>query len=388
MGSLTALKVKSLGPGRHSDGEGLYLLVKESGARSWVLRVQVEGRRRDIGIGPFPSYSLADAREEARKYRKLATTGHDPKAARDNDRAAPRPVPTFAAAARACFEKEQASWRNAKHRAQWLTSLETYAFPIIGKVAVDKIDAPMIAKVLNARSGSNSLWLEKPETGRRVRQRIASVLNWSHGNGDRSSEAPMHALGKLMGKQPKQDRHFAAMPYADVPAFVERLDSEPATMGRMALLFTIYTAARSGETRGMTWSEVDLSARTWTIPGSRMKAEREHIVALSAPAVAMLERAAAVRSSDYVFPGAKGRPLSDMTLSKVLRDRGLLYTVHGFRSSFRDWAAEQTDTAGEIVEAALAHTIANKVEAAYRRTNYLEKRRVLMASWANYLAER
>lgn len=384
MGGLTALFVKAATkPGRYQDGRGLMLLVKPSGARSWVLRAQVDGKRRDFGLGSLSEVGLAAAREKAEDIRRQYRQGVDPVEAKRAKAAPVVAALTFAEASHRVFEENKATWRNAKHSAQWLSSLRTYAFPQIGDVEVDRLDGPMIRNVLLP------IWLSKPETARRVRQRIGVVLDWCHASGLRPAEAPMRSISKGLPRQPKQDRHFAAMPYFDVPALMAKLN-ESDSVGRLALQFTILTAARSGEVRGATWGEIDLENATWTIPAERMKAGKIHTVPLSSRTLAVLARAGAgVLSSDakrLVFPGLKDKPLSDMTIAKALKTAGGdAFTVHGFRSSFRDWAAETTSTPGDVVEAALAHTIANRVEAAYRRTNYLEKRRVLMDAWGAYL---
>ena len=383
MGELTALAVRAASkPGRYRDGNGLMLLVKASGARSWVLRTQVDGARRDFGIGSLADVGLAAAREKADTIRKQYRGGVDPVEAKRAAKSARATIPTFEAAAELAHGEQVNAWRNIKHRAQWISSLRAYAFPALGKVRVDKIDGPMIRDVLLP------IWLEKPETARRVRQRVGAVLDWCYAKGLRPSEAPMRSIGKGLPRQPKRDGHFAAMAYDAVPAFVSKLAASE-SVGRLALQFLIYTAARSGEVRGATWAEIDLDAATWTIPGARMKAGKEHIVPLTSAALALLERANMLKIDKpgaLLFPGLRARPLSDMTLGKVVKAAGVAdATVHGFRSAFRDWAAEMTGTPGEVVEAALAHTIANKVEAAYRRTNYLDKRRGLMDAWACFL---
>lgn len=380
---LTAVGVKNAKPGRHPDGDGLYLLVKESGAKSWLLRVQVGGKRRDFGLGSATILTLAEARASAAELRKFCKAGGDPIARRNQEKQARIVIPTFRDAAQAAFAEQKGGWRNPKHRAQWLSSLEAYAFPFIGDAQVDQVDGPKIRDLLLP------IWLAKPETARRVRQRVGAVLDWAHVKGLRATEAPMRSLSKGLPRQPKKgESHHAAMPYADAPSLYARLVAQE-SVGRLALRFVMLTAARSGEVRGATWEEIDLEDRVWAVPGTRMKAGRTHLVPLSDAAVAVLQRAALLRtegSDALVFPGLRSRPLSDMTLLKVLRaNGGDGMTVHGFRSSFRDWAAECTNTAGDVVEAALAHTIANKVEAAYRRTNYLEKRRDLMAEWAKHL---
>lgn len=382
MGKLSATGIKALKqPGRYQDGDGLMLNVSPAGTASWLLRIQVAGRRREFGLGSLKKVGLAEARSEAAAIRKQMAAGLDPVAERKRKKAA-RTIPTFKAAAERVHRERQRSWKNGKHQAQWLATLETHAYPALGALPVDAIDGPMIREVLLP------IWLEIPETARRVRQRIGAVLDWAYANGFRKAEAPMRSIGKGLPRQPRKDGHHAAMPYAAVPAFLASLRGAEDTMGRLALQATILTATRSGETRGATWEEIDFEAATWTIPAKRMKAGRVHIVPLSASAVEVFRRAEALRSvrSNLVFPGADPRrPLSDMTLLKVLRDLDLPYTVHGFRSSFRDWAAEETTVPAEIAEAALAHAVPDRVVAAYRRTDFLKKRRALMSAWAGYL---
>lgn len=384
MGKLTAMAVRAAkAPGRYQDGAGLMLLVKPSGARSWLVRVQVDGKRRDFGLGSANEIPLAEARERASETRKLFRAGTDPVAAKRLSRAVTAAIPTFRQAAVAVHEDHKDGWRNEKHKAQWLSTLKAYAFPAIGDVAVDAVDAAMIGRLLLP------IWLTKPETARRVRQRVMAVLDWAHGKGFRATEAPTRSVGKILPRQPKNDGHFAAMPYSAVPALMREL-SASGSVGRLALRFLILTAGRSGEVRGATWDEIDLKQLVWTIPANRMKAGKAHTVPLSPEAVALLEQAAQLRTGEgkeTLFPGLRGRPLSDMTLSKVLRTAGgPNATVHGFRSSFRDWAAECTTVRGDIVETALAHTNPNRVEAAYRRTNYLDQRRDLMREWAAFLS--
>ncbi|PCI46352.1 MAG: integrase, partial [Alphaproteobacteria bacterium] len=278
--------------------------------------------------------------------------------------------------------EHKGSWRNAKHTAQWLSSLKAYAFPAIGSVCVDQINGPEIRDLLLP------IWLEKPETARRVRQRIGVVLDWAYAKGFRSNEAPMRSISMGLPRQPKSDNHFAALAYDETPALMKTLTGSD-SIGRLALRVLILTAARSGEVRGATWEEIDVDEAVWTIPGKRMKAGKAHMVPLCDEALAILAKVHTIRAGRKgapVFPGLSGKQMSDMTLAKVLRTAGIkTATVHGFRSAFRDWAAEMTGTPGDIVEAALAHSISNRVEAAYRRTNYLEKRRVLMDAWASYL---
>lgn len=381
---LTALKVKNAKPGRHVDGKGLCLVVKPSGAKSWVLRVQVEGKRRDIGLGSTDMLTLAEAREKSAQGRKWAKLGLDPAFEWRKARAV---IPTFEAVARKYHALHEHGWRNPKHAKQWLATLVEYAFPKLGSSRIDLVDSALIVTVLAP------IWLEKPETAGRVRQRIATVLNYAHSQGWRTTEAPMRAVASGLPRRTKTNSkartHFAAMPYADLPAFMKKLQSQAQTVGRQALAFTILCAARSGETRGAIWSEIDLDASLWTVPGSRMKTGEPHIVPLSACAVRILkdrQRESKAAPADLIFPGAKGQ-LSDATMAKVFRlDGGGAYTVHGTaRSSFRDWAAEMTSFPKEVAEAALAHANPNEVEAAYLRTKYLDQRRELMARWASYL---
>lgn len=395
---LTAKQVANAKPGRHSDGRGLYLLVKPSGSRSWVLRVQFKGDRRDFGLGSAvnesitvdlpiehrSSLTLAEAREKARIGRELAKVGRSPtavwRAALEED----APTVTFEEAARARHAEIKSGWRNGKHGDQWLNTLETYAFPTLASKPVEEIDASDIQKVLLP------IWLSKGETARRVKQRIGVVLDYAHAKEWRSTEAPFRAVNQLMRaiKQPKKG-NFAAMPYKEVPEFIGQLRSQDFAVGRWALLFTILTAARSGEVRGATWSEINLDAAEWHIPGERMKAGKLHIVPLVPEAVAILRQMQEFFPSgpkDPVFPGNKGKAMSDATLAKALRVvSGGGFTVHGFRSAFRDWAAE-SGFADAWAEAALAHGTPDKTEAAYKRTTFFDLRREkLMPAWASFM---
>lgn len=380
--NLTALKIKNAKPGRYADGKGLYLLVSPTGSKSWVLRIQIDNKRRDYGLGSLHEVSLAEARIKALEWRKLAKQGYNPSAEAKRQRASKT---TFEDAAQTYYEERKGSWKNGKHRDQWINTLKVYAYPSLGKVSVDSIDAHDIAQALLP------IWADKGETARRVKQRIGSVLDYSNAKGWRASEAPMRAVSTLLKgiRQPKQ-KNFAAMPYKQVPSFVAKLSNTGETVGRLALQFLILTAARSGEVRGALWSEMDLKKKVWTIPASRMKMDQEHQVPLSDAAIALLEKAKAhsiVKPDGLVFPGLRRKQLSDMTLSKVLRSNGGDgFTVHGFRSSFKDWASEQ-GYPSEWSEAALAHTVANRVEAAYRRTKFLEQRIKLMKAWSDFCVE-
>lgn len=379
MGNLTATAVKAASePGRYGDGDGLFLLVGKRGGKSWMVRIQKDGRRRDIGLGSASKVPLKLARQRAGEVREQVEAGIDPVA----ERAKAAGIPTFREAAKQVHAEHKASWKNAKHKAQWLSTLESYAFPAFGDRSVAQVDAPAVRDALAA------IWLEKPETARRLRQRIRTVIDWAVAKGYREGALAMPVIDKALPKQRAKVRHHAALPYADLPVFM-RILRETESMGRMALEAVILTAARSGEVRLATWDEVDLDAATWTIPAERMKAGREHVVPLSTQAVALFERLKAHRrevgEKALVFPGMKrGKPLSDMTLTKAMRDMGHTETPHGFRSTFRDWVAEQTTWPAELAEAALAHVVSDKTVAAYQRGSMLEKRRKLMRAWADY----
>ena len=381
MGRLTPLHIRNLKePGRYNDGEGLFLELTGQNKGNWQLRATVNGRRRDIGLGSLVLVSLKEARDAAFELRRDIQRGIDPVAERKRRKLE---ILTFKAAALQVHAEQKASWKNGKHQDQWITTLENYAFPLLGNRLVNDIEGPLIREVLLP------IWLKKPETARRVKQRIGVVLDWAYASGMRSTEAPMRSVTRVLPRQPKKDGHFAAMPYDAVPSFLAHLHAR-LSVPRLALEFLILTAARSGEVRGAKWNEIDLEARLWTIPASRMKVGKEHVVPLSTPAIDVLEHARQYHApcSNLLFPGRDvRRPLSDMTLLKILRYADLPYTVHGFRSAFRDWAAEQTSYSGEVAEAALAHTVADKVEAAYRRTNYLAKRRDMMADWGRYCSQ-
>lgn len=379
MGNLTANMLRgSLEPGRHHDGDGLFLNVTPTGARSWICRVQKNGRRRDIGLGSAKKVSLAQARQRAAEVRSQVEAGIDPVLQRKKAEG----IPTFREAAAAVYAENKKSWKNKKHRGQWLTSLQTYAFPKIGDVAVSDIESSHVRDVLIA------IWLEKNETARRVRQRIGMVIDWAIAKNYRAHPLPMNAINKSLPKVRNRQNHLAALHYSKVAAFVGKL-RERESIGRLAFEFLILTAARSGEVRGALWSEIDLTERTWTIPAERMKADVEHIVPLSDAALDVLKRARVHKQdgNDLVFPGTRhGKPMSDMTLTKICRDAEIDAVPHGFRSSFRDWVSEETDFDRDVAEMALAHTIANPVEAAYRRGKLLQKRRKLMNLWADYCA--
>ncbi len=377
MGKLNAKKVENAKPGRHIDGRGLYLLVKPSGSKSWVVRVQKDGKRRDFGIGSAADVSLADARTKADELRREVRSGVDPVVKKRQAKA----VPTFKAAALACHKALKRGWTE-KHAEQWLTSLEDHAFKRLGDVRVDQVDAPMIRDMLFP------IWHDIPNTARRVKQRVGVVLDYAFAEKWRSAESPTRAVTKILAPHTDKPKHYKALPYVEVPELMAKLREGPDSIGRYALMFTILTAARSGEVRSMVWSEVGLDAAVWTVPAHKMKMRAEHMVPLSPPAVAILRAMAGLLpggADEPVFPGRGTKPLSDMTIIRALRDAGCNVTVHGFRSSFRDWAAEEANFNDDVIEASLAHTNPSATTRAYKRTTFFEKRRKLMEAWASYL---
>jgi integrase len=376
--ALTTLKVKNANPGRHVDGRGLCLLVKPSGARTWVLRMQRNGRRRDYGLGSALDVSLAEAREAAVALRRRVREGFDPIAER---RQARKIAPNFETATRACYETLRKGWKGG-HHVKWLSSFEKHVFPLIGTKLVDRVDSACVVEALSP------IWLEIPETARRILQRIGVVLDFAHIKGWVPEEVSLRSVRKGLPRQSDKRGHMEAMPYADVPALMAKLAAASPTTGRDALRFTIYNAVRSNETRFAVWTEFDLDKAVWTIPGERMKARETHVVPLSAPVVALLRKRWNERTSEtaLVFSHDGKRPISDVTMTKLLRDDGITgVTVHGFRSAFTDWSSEKTRFPKEVADKALAHKLPNKVEAAYRRTDFFEKRRSLMTRWAEYL---
>ncbi|WP_448140429.1 tyrosine-type recombinase/integrase [Sphingopyxis fribergensis] len=383
MTGLTALKVSKARPGVHCDGKGLLLKVSPHGAKSWVLRVQHQGRRRDFGLGSIDWVSLADARASAATLRADIKRGIEPiQRITQREQAATRViVPTFEQAARRCYDALKEGWDD-KRRKNWLTSLENHIFPRIGNKPVDSIDSAVV------RDALAPIWLEIPDTSRRILQRITAVLDFAHIQKWREAETSLRTVTKGLPRQTDRSRHFDAMPFDDVPAFVRRLIVEPTTITRDALRFLIYTAARSNEVRGAIWPEIDLEKAIWSIPAERMKARVAHQVPLPPQAVELLRVHWRARRSDeaLVFSIKGTKPLSDMTLSQALRkmitDKA---TVHGFRSSFTDWASERTNFPKEVADKALAHQVPDKVEAAYRRTVFFDKRRKLMTAWAKFL---
>ena len=392
---LSALAVQRLtAPGMHAVGgvAGLYLCVSSSGSRSWIARVNVDGKRREMGLGSFPDVSLSIAREKARAARSDTTMGIDPVAQRKEARSARQALKatqkTFADCAKAYIEAHSDSWRNAKHRAQWPSTFETYVYPTMGTVLVGEVTQAHVMAVLLP------IWKTKTQTATRLRGRIEQVLAWATAAGFRQGENCARWTGLLDQLLPapgkvSKPKHHPAVRVDDMPAFIKALRQHDG-LSPKALEFAVLTAARSGEVRGANWAEIDLEAAVWTVPPERMKAGKEHRVPLSAAAIKLLEAMPRIEGTELVFPAPRGGQLSDMALTALTRrmnfrdDAGRVCVPHGFRSSFRDWVFERTDYPRDLAEAALAHALENKVEAAYRRGDALERRRAMMQAWANY----
>ena len=366
-------------PGRYFDGHGLFLRVQKNGARYWVQRIVIRGKRCELGIGNPAFVSLAEAREIALTNRKLARMGRDPLQAKREAGA----VLTFEQSAREVHALHLPTWRNVKHGAQFISTLETYAFPHIGALRISDVTTADVLAVLSP------IWTAKPETAARVRQRIGTVMKWAISKGWRQDN-PALAVGSALPKRDKSlQQHRKALTYAEVADCINAVQASNAGLStKLAFEFLVLTATRSGEARGALWSEVDLGPNpSWTIPAIRMKAKREHRIPLSPRAVDILQRAKSLGDgTGLVFPGTRaGKPLSDMTLSKLVKELGYDADVHGFRTSFRTWAQERTNFPREVAEAALAHTIKDKAEAAYARSDVFDKRRKMMDAWARHL---
>ncbi|AJP74282.1 tyrosine-type recombinase/integrase [Sphingomonas hengshuiensis] len=381
---LTTLKVRHAGPGRHADMHGLYLLVRDSGTRSWVLRIQHAGTRRDFGLGAAHDVPLSDARILAANLRQAVRSGADPSAER---RAGRKSAPNFERVTRECYDAMKGGWKDQRH-ASWISSFERHVFPTIGAKPVTAVDSVAVLAVLEP------IWLTVPDTAKRVLQRIGTVMDYAHIKGLVPEEVSLRSVTRGLPRQTRQVTHRAAMPYADAPAFMKMLLGLPSTLGRDALKLTMLTAVRSNEMRCATWGEFDLEKAVWSIPASRMKMKEAHVVPLAPAAVSILKTLRArhfelrgeVGQGSLLFSSYRAKAISDMTMLKVLRDLKIdNATVHGFRSTFADWAAESTNVPKEVVEKALAHQIPNAVEAAYRRTDFFDKRRDLMNAWARFL---
>ena len=373
---LTTGFVRSAAPGRYCDGQGLYLYVQTSGARSWVQRLVIHGRRRDLGLGSVALVPLAEAREKALANRKLAREGGDPLA----EKRRAEKIPTFAEAARRVLEQKRAGWRNGRHPQSWWTSLERYAFPRIGARPVSAVTSAEVLDVLTP------IWHVKAQTARRVRERIRAVLEWAVAV-ELRSDNPCDRIGPVLGPQHAMVEHMRALPHQDVAAAAARVRaSGGAEVVKLAFEFLVLTVARWGEVRGAAWTEIDTAGRVWTIPPLRMKAKRAHRIPLPGRAAEILDAARTLGGGPLVFPGRNGAPLSEKRLRRLLQRQGIAAVPHGFRSTFRDWAAERTNHPRDVIEAALAHVVSNKVEAAYARSDLFERRRRLMDDWAVYLS--
>jgi integrase len=389
IGKLTALAVvQAKRRGYYGDGGGLYLQISANNAKSWVFRFKEGGRLREMGLGPLHTISLAEARQRAQECRKARLDGRDPITDRKAARMAAKLDAARAISFKSCAERyivaQKAGWRNAKHAAQWSSTLASYAYPVFASLPAQAVDVALVLKAVEP------IWATKPETASRVRGRIEAILDWATARGYRTGENPARWRGHLENLLPSPSKvrrieHHAALPYPEISAFMVELRAQEGVAAR-ALEFAILTAARTGEVIGCRWDEIDLAQRLWTIPADRMKAGREHRVPLSSPALSIVRAMADIHSGDFVFPGGKAtRPLSNMAFLMLLRrlGRGDL-TAHGFRSSFRDWVAERTTFPAEVAEMALAHAVSDKVEAAYRRGDLLQKRWQLAEAWAKF----
>lgn len=362
--------------GRYFDGHGLFLLVEPTGAKRWKQRLTRQGRRHELGLGPYPVVTLAKAREAALENRRAVHAGGDPLA----EKRRARGVPTFAEAARKVFELRRDGWRNPKHAGQWITTLEQFVFPRLGARGVDEVSTEDVIAVLSP------IWHDKPTTAKRVRQRIGAVLTWAVAQGLRPDN-PADAVKAVLSKHNGAGNAHRALPYSEVANAIAAVRASSADAStKLAFEFAVLTAARAGEVRLATWTEIDMDAATWTVPAERMKAGREHRVPLSPRAVEVLREARALRSKrgDLVFRGRRGA-MADSAMVHMLRRVGIDATAHGFRASFRVWAQERTNIPREVCESALAHTLKDKAEAAYARSDLFEKRRELMERWARYL---
>lgn len=379
MANLTVARIRALTkPGMYGDGGTLFLRVARGGSKSWIQRLAIDGKRRDIGLGGWPLTTLSEAREAAFENRRLARRGGDPLAAKRRAK-----VPTLRAAAEATFSANRPRWRNAKVAANWLQQMEKHVFPRIGDRPVDQIGRDEVLSILTP------LWTAKPEIARKLRQRIRATLRWAEAHGHVLTNVAGESIDGALPTQPAVKAHFRALPYREVAAALDTVEASGASLSsKLCFRFLILTAARSGEARGAAWDEIDLEAKEWRIPAERMKAGQPHRVPLSDAAMEVLEKARLLSGGEgLIFPSPRspGRPLSDMSLTKVLRTTGLAEkaVVHGFRSSFRDWCAE-TGKPREIAVAALAHTVGG-VEGAYFRSDLFKRRRRLMVDWAAYL---
>ena len=377
--ALSPAFVRSAPPGRHADGNGLYLFVQPSGTRSWIQRLLIRGRRRELGLGSVALVPLAEAREKALANRKLARQGGDPLAEKRRTEG----IPTFAEAAMRVLEQKRDGWRNPKHSREWLSSLRRFAFPRIGRMPVSEVTSADVLEILTP------LWHRKVATGKRVRQRLRAVLEWAVAMEYRIDN-PCDRVGPVLGSQQDVTEHMQAVPHREAAAVIRKVRASTALpAARLAVEFLVLTAARWGEVRWAEWKEIDREGKVWTVPARRAKMNRRHRVPLCGRALEILEAAQALGTGagPLVFTHGGGRPLHDSAVRRLLRQLGIAAVPHGFRSTFRDWAAEETDHPREVIETALAHVVRNRVEAAYARSDLFERRRVLMDDWARYLAQ-
>ncbi len=377
--ALSAAFIRSAPPGRHADGNGLYLFVQPSGARSWIQRLLVRGRRRELGLGSVALVPLAEAREKALANRKLARRGGDPLA----EKRRAEGIPTFAEAAMRVLEQKQGGWRNPRHSQEWISSLRRFAFPRIGKVPVSEVTSADLLEILTP------LWHRKVATAKRVRQRLRAVLEWAVAMEYRIDN-PCDRIGPVLGSQKDVTEHMQALPHREAGAVIRTVrESRALPAAKLALEFLVLTAARWGEVRWAEWAEIDRDGRVWTVPARRTKTNRRHRVPLCGRALEILDAAEKLEggAGPLVFAHGGGKPMHDSTVRRLLRQLGIAAVPHGFRSTFRDWAGEETDHPREVIEAALAHVVRNRVEAAYARSDLFDRRRTLMDDWARYLAQ-
>jgi integrase len=376
--ALDSAKIRNAKPGRHADGNGLYLVVDPNGAKRWVLRTVIKRKRCDIGLGGFSLVTLAEAREEAIRLRKAARKGADPLAER---RQARRVVPIFEVVAREVHTYHSQSLTNEKHKEDWISSMVRYVFPVMGNMTVNQIESKEILQIITP------IWSIKQDTARRIKQRLKVIFDYARAKGWRTGDNPVDGVDRVLPKNgAKVQKHYPALPYAEVPEFIKMTKETDAALAvKLGMEFLILTASRTNEVIFAKWAEFDLAAKVWTVPPERMKMRREHRVPLSSRCLEILHSAKELNpSGEYVFPGRKiGSPLSTMCFLMLMRrmDRSN-FVVHGFRSSFRNWCEEKTTTQRSVTEMALAHVVESKVEAAYLRTDLFEKRRRLMNSWA------
>ena len=378
--ALTHLKIKTLTKvGLHCDGFGLYLRIAPGGSKQWIQRVQYGGKRRDLGLGGWPVVSLAKAREKAFSHRVAISDGRDPLA--DKRKAS---APTFRDAAAKTYDANKGRWRSAKTAKNWTQQFELHVFPIIGDLPVDKIGREQVLRVLTP------IWSKRPEVARKLRSRLRAVLAWAQAHGYVDQNAAGEGIDAALPSQPAVRAHYKALPFDQVPACLRTIEAATGASDavRACFRYMVVTCSRAGEARGARWSEIDLSAATWTIPASRMKANREHRVPLSAAAIDVLRKVEPLRGeSDLVFPSPTrpGKPTSNMTLTKALRTAKIDAVPHGFRSSFRVWASERTNSDHAVMELCLAHAVGSSVERAYARSDLFAKRRRLMDLWGGFL---